>query len=175
MVAVNRWLRELPVSGAPAPATWESYGRILRSWMEFLGDRGTSVFACREQLRAALSAYAEYRATGPVARRFAATTWNRHVSVLSSFYRWAVAEGHAVAEPFSYRTSKAMFAGTARQVRVNLASRRTPKPHVTIRYLEPDFAELFVRRWPAGDRAVRMTPAIGAGSWPETPASGSWR
>ena len=82
---MNRWLRELPVSGAPAPATWESYGRIVRSWMEFLGDRGTSVFAGREQLRAALSGYAEYRATGPVARRFTATTWNRHVSVLSSF------------------------------------------------------------------------------------------
>src|SRR5438270_11139154 len=65
VVAVNRWLRELPVSGAPAPATWESYGRIVRSWMEFLGDRGTSVFAGREQLRAALAGYAEYRATGP--------------------------------------------------------------------------------------------------------------
>ena len=46
VVAVNRWLRELPVSGAPAPATWESYGRIVRSWMEFLGDRGTSGSAC---------------------------------------------------------------------------------------------------------------------------------
>ncbi len=94
-----------------------------------------------------------------MARRFAATTWNRHVSVLSSFYRWAVAEGHAAAEPFSYRTFKAVFAGTARQVRVNLASRRTPKPHVTIRYLEPDFAELFVRalagRGPGGEDDVR--------------------
>jgi hypothetical protein len=29
-------------------------------------------------------------------------------------------------------------------VRVNLAVRRTPKPHVTIKYLEPDFTRLFL-------------------------------
>ena len=27
---------------------------------------------------------------------------------------------------------------------MNLAVRRTPKPHVTIKYLEPDFTELFL-------------------------------
>ena len=27
---------------------------------------------------------------------------------------------------------------------MNLAVRRTPKPHVTIKYLEPDFAALFL-------------------------------
>jgi hypothetical protein len=27
---------------------------------------------------------------------------------------------------------------------VNLAVRRTPKPHVTVKYLEPDFADLFL-------------------------------
>jgi integrase len=154
VVAVNRWLRELPVSGAPAPSTWQTYARVAKAWMEFLADRGIGVFAGREQLRAALSGYAEYRATGPVARRFTATTWNQHVSVLASLYRWAIAEGHAAAEPFSYRMARAVFAGTGREVRVNLASRRRPKPHVTIKYLEPDFTELFVRalagRGPAG-------------------------
>ncbi|MGH3120048.1 MAG: tyrosine-type recombinase/integrase [Mycobacterium sp.] len=144
-VAVNRWLRELPVSGAPAPASWESYARIVRAWMEFLTGRGISVFADREQLRAALSGYAEYRANGPVERRFSATTWNRHVNVLASFYRWAIAEGDAQAQPFSYRTGRAVFAGITREVPVNQARRRTPKPHVTIKYLEPDFTGLFVR------------------------------
>ena len=75
--------------------------------MEFLEVRGMSVFADREALRAALSAYAEYRATGPLAQRFSAATWNQHVSVLASFYRWAMAEGHAQAEPFSYRIARA--------------------------------------------------------------------
>jgi integrase len=37
-----------------------------------------------------------------------------------------------------------LFAGTSRQVRVNLAVRRTPKPHVTIEYLEPEFVRLFL-------------------------------
>ena len=65
------------------------------------------------------------------------------MSILSLFYRWAMAEGYAAAEPFTYRTARALFAGTGREVRVNLAVRRTPKPHVTIKYLEPDFTELF--------------------------------
>src|SRR6266568_7499848 len=144
IVAVNRWLRELPVSGAPAPSTWETYARIVKEWMEFLADRGVGVFASRERLRVTLSGYAEHRATGPVGRRFAASTWNQHVSVLASFYRWAMAEGHAPAEPFSYRTAQTVFAGIARTVRVNQASRRRPKPHVTVRYLEPDFTAMFL-------------------------------
>jgi site-specific recombinase XerC len=144
IVAVNRWLRELPVSGAPAPSTWETYARIVKEWMEFLADRGVGVFASRERLRVALSGYAEHRATGPVGRRFAASTWNQHMSVLASFYRWAMAEGHALAEPFSYRTAQTVFAGIARTVRVNQASRRRPKPHVTVRYLEPDFTAMFL-------------------------------
>ena len=32
-------------------------------------------------------------------------------------------------------SARAVFAGTGREVRVNLAARRTPKPHVTIKYL----------------------------------------
>jgi hypothetical protein len=36
-----------------------------------------------------------------------------------------------------------LFAGIWRQVRMNLAVRRTPKPHVTIKYPEPDFTEMF--------------------------------
>jgi len=60
------------------------------------------------------------------------------------FYRWALEEGHAQAEPFTYRMGWALFAGAGRDVRVNLAVRRTPKPHVTIKYLEPGFTALFL-------------------------------
>ena len=143
-VAVNRWLRELPTSGAPAPGTWAVYARILREWMAFCGGHGTGVFAGREDLRAVLGAYAAYRADGPEQARFEATTWNQHMSVLSSFYQWAVAEGHAVAVPFSYAQAQVWYGDIRRDVRVNLARRRVPKRHVTIRYLEPDFAELFI-------------------------------
>lgn len=66
------------------------------------------------------------------------------MSILSLFYRWAMEEGHAQAEPFTYRTARALFHGTGREVRLNLAVRRTPKPHVTIKYLEPDFTDLFL-------------------------------
>ena len=44
VVAVNRWLRELPSSGAPASSTWAVYARVLRDWMEFCAEHGTAVF-----------------------------------------------------------------------------------------------------------------------------------
>ena len=142
-VVVNRWLRELPVSGAPAPSSWANYARVVKEWAEFLAQHGVGLFDSRERLKAGLSRYAEHRAAGPVKARFAATTWGQHMSILSLFYRWAMAEGYASAEPFTYRAARALFAGTGREVRVNLAVRRTPKPHVTIKYLEPDFVGLF--------------------------------
>lgn len=142
-VVVNRWLRELPASGAPAASSWETYGRVVKDWAEFLAVHGVGLFESRERLKAGLSRYAEHRAAGPVKARFAATTWGQHMSILSLFYRWAMAEGYAPAEPFTYRAARALFAGTGREVRVNLAIRRTPKPHVTIKYLEADFVELF--------------------------------
>ena len=40
-VAVNRWLRELPSSGAPSAGTWAVYARVLRDWMEFCAGHGT--------------------------------------------------------------------------------------------------------------------------------------
>jgi site-specific recombinase XerD len=141
---VNRWLRELPASGCPAPGSWESYARVLKEWAEFLAGHGVGLFDSRGQLKLALGKYAEYRAADPAGKRFAAATWGRHMSVLSLFYRWALEEGHAQAEPFTYRTARALFAGTGREVRVNLAVRRTPRPHVTIKYLEPDFTRLFL-------------------------------
>jgi hypothetical protein len=70
------------------------------------------------------------------------SSMSQDMSILSLFYRWAIEEGYASAEPFTYRSARAIFAGTGRDVRVNLAVRRTPKPHVTIKYLEPDFIEL---------------------------------
>ena len=145
VVAANRWLRELPSSGAPATQTWAVYARVLRDWMVFLGAHGIGLFDGRDRLKAALGAYAAYRAGGPAGARFAAVTWNRHMSVLSSFYRWAEAEGHAGAVPFSYAQAQARFAGSVGGASVNLARRRVPKRHVTIKYLEPGFADLFVR------------------------------
>jgi hypothetical protein len=31
-VAVNRWLRELPTNGVPAPNSWDSYARGWSTW-----------------------------------------------------------------------------------------------------------------------------------------------
>ena len=143
-VAVNRWLRELPFSGAPSPGTWAVYARVLRDWMVFCALHGTGVLAGREDLKAVLGAYAVHRAEGPEQARFAAVTWNRHVSILSCFYQWAVAEGYASGVPFSYAQAQVRYGDVRRDAQVNLARRRVPKRHVTIRYLEADFAGLFI-------------------------------
>jgi site-specific recombinase XerD len=142
---VNRWLGELPVSGAPSPNTWEAYARALRDWLAFLGERGVAAFDSRDRLRAVLSVYAEYRLAGPPAVRLAESSWNLHVTAVARFYEWAVDEGHATAVPFTYAWARRFVHGEARTVRRNLAKLRDPKPATTIKYLEPDFAELFVQ------------------------------
>lgn len=145
VVAVNQWLRELPCSGAPAPGTWAVYARVLRDWMDFLSRCGVPVFGSRERLRSGLGSYAVHRSAGPLEVRFEASTWNQHVSILSGFYRWAVAEGHAVAEPFTYKQAVSRFGDQVREQGVNQAVRRRPKAHVTIRYLEADYTAMFLR------------------------------
>src|SRR5260370_19744923 len=97
----------------------------------FLRWRGVGVFDTRHELKRALGAYAANRASGPVQFRFAASTWNQHISVLSSFYQWAVAEGHASAVPFSYAQALSRYGDQVRLARANLARRRAPKPPVT--------------------------------------------
>jgi hypothetical protein len=133
-VAVNRWLRELPISGSPSPGTWAVYARAMRSWLMFLACLGVAVFDTRHELKRALGAYAANRASGPVQFRFAASTWNQHISVLSSFYQWAVTEGLAGAVPFTYAQALSRYGDQVRLARANLARRRAPKPHVTIKY-----------------------------------------
>ncbi|MBV9448310.1 MAG: site-specific integrase [Streptosporangiaceae bacterium] len=144
-VLVNRWLRELPVSGALSPNTWQAYARALRDWLTFLGERDVDAFDSRERLRAVLSVYAEYRLAGPLSMRLAESSWNLHVTAVAQFYEWAVNEDHATAVPFTYTWAKRFVHGEARTVRRNLAKLKGPKPHATIKYLESDFAELFVR------------------------------
>jgi integrase len=102
------------------------------------------VFDDRERLRAVLGAYAGHRADGLPQARFA-TKWNRHMTVLSCFYQWAVAEGYAGAVPFSYARALVRYGDVVREARENLARRRTPKRYVAIKYLEADFVELFLR------------------------------
>ena len=114
-VAANRWLRELPVSGAPSPGTWAKYARALRDWMTFLAALGIALFDTRDELKQALGAYAAHRASGPVEARWAATTWNQHISMLSVFYQWAVAEGLAGAVPFTYALAHVRYGDQVRR------------------------------------------------------------
>ena len=46
--------------------------------------------------------------------------------------------------PFTYAQAQVRYGDVRRDVRVNLARRRVPRRHVTIRYLEADFAGLFI-------------------------------
>ncbi|HEY8700980.1 MAG TPA: site-specific integrase [Arthrobacter sp.] len=156
-VAMNRWLRELPVSGAPSPKSWLTYAQALKAWAEFLDDRGVPVFADRDRLRAALSMYAEYRLSGPLEVRLSPSSWNLAVRTLSAFYRWAVENGHAAAVPFSYVQQAVTRPDGARiEVDRNLASVRTGNAHASRKYLERPFAGLLMHALagndPAGER-----------------------
>jgi site-specific recombinase XerD len=144
-VVANRWLRELPVSGAPSSNTWEIYARALKGWLEFLGEHRVAVFGSREQLRAVLGLYAEYRLAGPLEARLAGSTWNLYIGVLAQFYKWAVEEGHGCVVPFTYAAAKRLVEDRLVETRRNLAKVRQAKAHATVKHLEPEFAELFVR------------------------------
>jgi hypothetical protein len=67
------------------------------------------------------------------------------VTAVARFYEWAVEEDLAAAVPFTHAWAKRFVHGQVRTVRRNLATLKGPKPHTTIKYLEADFAELFVR------------------------------
>jgi site-specific recombinase XerD len=141
----NRWLRELPVSGAPSPNTWRNYATALRAWFEFVAGRGVDPLGERETLRAALGAYAGYRLSGPPAARWGASTWNLHMAVLAGFYQWAVAQMYCATVPFTFVRGRRRVRDEMVEVARNTAKLRAPKPHATIRYLEREFADMLLR------------------------------
>ncbi|PJN37420.1 integrase [Streptomyces sp. CB02959] len=141
----NVWFRELPVSGAPARRTWKTYAQAVRAWLEFLADRGVDPFGERNEVRAALSAFSEYRFAGPLKARWEAGTWNLNINAVARFYDWAVDQGHCAAQPFTYTIVRRYTDAGAQKARRNTASVRVAKPHARVKYLESDFRQMFVR------------------------------
>lgn len=141
----NHYLRELPLNGAPAVRTWRNTASSLCEWMTYLQGLGVDPLGHREELRAALSMYAEHRFAGPLKKRWDGTTWNLHVGILSAFYKWAQAEAFAEAVPFTYRMGKRIADGVLVDVERNLARVRSPRSHTSIKYMEQDFCDLFIR------------------------------
>lgn len=67
------------------------------------------------------------------------------MGILSAFYRWSQSENFAEAVPFTYQMGKRLADGVVVDVERNLARVRTPRPHTSIKYMEQDFCQLFVR------------------------------
>ncbi|MEY9840502.1 site-specific integrase [Streptacidiphilus sp. EB103A] len=141
----NLWFRELPLNGARGQKTWKSYAQAVRSWMEFLATVNVAPFGERATLRAALSAFSEYRFAGPLKARWDEGTWTQNINTVARFYAWAVEEGHCPEVPFTYVTVTRYTEAGPQSVRRNTASMRRAKPHVTVKYLEADFSELLMR------------------------------
>lgn len=149
---MNRWLRELPVSGAPSLRTWRTYAWVLKAWAEFLVDRDVGLFADRQQLRDAVSVYAEHRLSGPLDVRLRPASWNLAVKTLGAFYQWAATEGHVAAVPFSYAQRSVIRPDGARvEVSKNLATVRSANAHATRKYLERPYAELLMNALAGND------------------------
>ena len=172
--AVNRWLRGLPTSGA----RHRERGRSTRGWCgsgwSSCAGYGVGVFGARERAESRCSASTPATGrTGPEQARFAAATWNQHMSVLSPFYRWAIEEGHA-GRCRSLTGRHGPCTGTGREARVNLARRRSQAarddqvPGAGLR-------GAVHRAWGGSARTARPIAATGGGSWPATRRSGSSR
>lgn len=143
-VYANRWLRDLPVEKATSPHTWTTYARVLRDWMEFLAGCGYHPFDGRDRLRSALSEYAIYRRNGSLGTRFANSTWNLHISVLTRFYEWACDERLVEATPFTFSRRMRWSEEHPVEFQRNNAKLPVPKAHSTIKYLESDFVDLLL-------------------------------
>lgn len=141
--AVNGWLRSLPSSGAPSPNSWRAYALAARDWLVHLRRHQVEVFGVREDLVAALGTYADRRLAGPLDERLGTSSWELQITALSRFYDWATEAGLATAVPFTLAVGKRMVHGRLMEMGRNLARLRRPKPHVTVQYLEADFADLF--------------------------------
>jgi len=144
-VAANLWLQELPISGAPSPRTWKKYAQALKSWLEFLARAGVHPFGAREDLRLALSSFSEFRFSGPLDARWDGATWNQSINTVARFYQWAEEAGHCNVVPFTYAVAQRYTESGAHTIRRNTATVRLAKPHVSLKYLEPDFRDIFLK------------------------------
>jgi len=95
---LNRWLRSLPTSGAPARLTWRAYARDVKDWGSFLEAHGVGFWEADE---GDLAVYHRVRRMGP--DRISRGTWDRICFALDRVYSWAVEEGVIRAKPFDAR------------------------------------------------------------------------
>ena len=143
--SVNRWLRSLPTTGVPAPKSWSAYAGDLLAWVRFLRARSLDVLDDPAALVDAVAAYHADRRMGEPTRRLAERSWARAITAISGFYEWARAEGMIELVPFSYRRQVVNGGSRGRQVvKRNLARERQPRSHVSIRWLEQDYLDLFL-------------------------------
>lgn len=149
--SVNRWLRSLPTEGAPGPKTWLAYAGDLAAWVLFLRGRSLEVIDDPSALKEAVAAYHADRRMGRLDRRLAASSWNRAMISISTFYEWAESENLIKKVPFSYRTRVIRGDdGATHVIRRKLATERQGKRHASLRWLEQDFLDLFLEVGLAG-------------------------
>lgn len=145
---INSWLRSLPRRGSYSPRTWSGYADDVLAWCKFIASRELGVFDPVDTLESALAEYRELRLYGGPGAEFnvlGATAWNRAVAALENFYSWALEAGRVDAKPFRYRQVRlpqgVLANGFAKK---NLAKARPGSILATLKYLAPDYADLFV-------------------------------
>lgn len=97
---LNRFFRECPSIGVRSPNSVRAYARDILIWMRFLHERrdGKSLWRANRQDLIALHR-ARRLTDGPT--QVSASTWNRSVTALESFYSWAWEEGLIATTPFA--------------------------------------------------------------------------
>jgi site-specific recombinase XerD len=141
---VNSWLDDLPRRGSRSLHTARAYAHDWHTWQRFLEARGREIYEVDSSDIQALYHDRRVRTDGP-RRQVTASTWNRWVNSLQSFYHWAVRAGRIAAPPFDYELARRpMSGGGAIIVKSNQARERTGRAFATLMWLERDQLEVFV-------------------------------
>jgi|CZKW01.1.fsa_nt_gi hypothetical protein len=75
----------------------------------------------------------------------------------------------------TYALARSRYGDQVRLAQANMARRRVPKPHVTIKYLEAGFAALFLSALAGLMPDGSADAGYRVGNWPGTPRSPGWR
>lgn len=142
--SVNSWLSQLHADGSLSSLTWKAYAQDWLDWYRFLDNRGIDpLSATGDHIK---HYHSERRIGVPdLDRVLEATSWNRMVASLDSYYKWALQKKLIERVPFTYREVRIHTGqGGSAKVERNMAKEKGARQHATLKWLEKDYLRTFL-------------------------------
>ncbi|HEX8599524.1 MAG TPA: site-specific integrase [Chloroflexia bacterium] len=142
--SVNSWLSQLHADGSLSYLTWKAYAQDWLDWYRFLANRGIDpLSATGDHIK---HYHAERRiGVAGLDRVLKATSWNRMVAALDSYYKWALQKELIERVPFTYREVRIYTSqGGSTKVKLNMAKEKGARQHATLKWLEKDYLRTFL-------------------------------